>query len=76
MSAEEDRKGFRVVRADTEFEASLMLEPETRHWQLYAEGPASAMLAFFVDSSDESIITKFFEEARFDSMIRYATEEP
>jgi len=76
MSAEEDDKGSEVVKADTEFEASLMLEPGTRHWQLYCEGPASAMLAFFIDSSDGSIISKFFEEARFDSMIRYATEEP
>ena len=74
MSAEEDSEAIRIVNHGAGFEASLALDPETRNWCLVAEGPASALLGFFMDCSEVSILRKLYEEASFDRIITYSLE--
>ena len=57
-----------------EFEAALVMNPETRDWELHAHGTAAAMLAFLLDSSKGSITTKFYTEALFDRIVAFADE--
>jgi|1_EtaG_2_1085319.scaffolds.fasta_scaffold148873_3 hypothetical protein len=75
MSIEDHGKGFRIVTPDIGFEANLLLEPDTRNWQLFVEGSAAGMLAFFMDSSEGSILSKFYSEAQFDRLAYRLSED-
>tara|TARA_Y100001949_G_scaffold5023_1_gene3861 strand:- start:1478 stop:1693 length:216 start_codon:yes stop_codon:yes gene_type:complete len=56
---------------DIPFEVNLMVDPDSRTWRLEATGSAATLLFFILDSSEQGLASKLFEEAKFDKMVRY-----
>ena len=51
--------------------ANLFLDHETRMWRLELQGPAAMLLLFLIDSTEDGIIQKLWDEAKFDRLIKY-----
>ena len=51
--------------------ANLFLDNETRLWRLELQGPAAMLLFFLLDHTDEGIINKLWNEAKFDRLMKY-----
>ena len=58
---------------DQEFEEGygimLMLDPETRMWELKAKGTAAMLMFLMHDVSEFSLMNKLIDEAKFDQVI-------
>lgn len=53
------------------FDIQLEMDPETRMWRITATGTASTLLYFFLDASEQGIVEKLWEEAKFDRLVKY-----
>ena len=53
------------------FMANLFLDSETRLWRLELQGPAAMLLFFLLDNTENSIIHKLWDEAKFDRLIKF-----
>ena len=53
------------------FDIQLEMDPETRMWRITATGTASTLLYFLLDASEQGIIEKLCEEAKFDRLVKY-----
>ena len=53
------------------FDIQLEMDPETRMWRITATGTASTLLYFLLDASEQGIIEKHLEEAKFDRLVKY-----
>ena len=51
--------------------ANLFLDNETRLWRLELQGPAAMLLFFLLDNTDNGIIHKLWDEAKFDRLIKH-----
>jgi len=51
--------------------ANLFLDSETRLWRLELQGPAAMLLFFLLDNTENSIIHKLWDEAKFDRLVKY-----
>ena len=51
--------------------ANLMLDPESRTWKLEIVGSASFLLHFMLDTGENGLTKKLWDEAKFDRLIRY-----
>ncbi len=47
----------------------LNLDPETRVWEVKARGNASMLMFLLLDVSEQSLMNKLFEEAKFDQLV-------
>ena len=53
------------------FMANLFLDNDTRLWRLELQGPAAMLLFFLLDNTENGIIHKLWDEAKFDRLIKY-----
>jgi|TARA_B110001454_G_scaffold40792_1_gene40115 hypothetical protein len=53
------------------FEVNLMVDPDSRVWRLEATGQAATLLFFLLDASENGVIQKLWEEAKFDRLVKY-----
>ena len=51
--------------------ANLFLDNESRMWRLELQGPAAMLLFFLLDNTENSIIHKLWDEAKFDRLMKY-----
>jgi|TARA_R100000306_G_C4362153_1_gene135813 hypothetical protein len=51
--------------------ANLFLDNDTRLWRLELQGPAAMLLFFLLDSGENGIIQKLWDEAKFDRLVKY-----
>ena len=51
--------------------ANLFLDNETRLWRLELQGPAAMLLFFLLDNTENGIIQKLWDEAKFDRPLKY-----
>lgn len=58
---------------EMEFEdcANLMLDPASRTWKLEIVGTASFLLHFMLDTGENGLTKKLWDEAKFDRLITY-----
>ena len=56
---------------DAPFLANLFLDNETRYWRLELQGPAAMLLFFLLDHTENGIIHKLWDEAKFDRLIKF-----
>ena len=56
---------------DHPFAANLFLDNETRMWRLELQGPAAMLLFFLLDHTENGIIHKLWDEAKFDRMMKF-----
>ena len=56
---------------DAPFLANLYLDNETRYWRLELQGPAAMLLFFLLDHTENGIIHKLWDEAKFDRLIKF-----
>ena len=56
---------------DAPFAANLFLDNETRNWRLELQGPAAMLLFFLLDHTENGIIHKLWDEAKFDRLIKF-----
>ena len=53
------------------FMVNLFLDNDTRLWRLELQGPAAMLLFFLLDNTENSIIHKLWDEAKFDRLVKY-----
>ena len=77
MSSANSHGEPRITRrhVDPSFEAALILDPQSRVWELYVTGPAHGMITFLMDNSETSIIDKLWHEAQFDKMQKFEIQD-
>ena len=51
--------------------ANLFLDNDTRLWRLELQGPAAMLLFFLLDNTEDGIIHKLWDEAKFDRLLKY-----
>lgn len=56
---------------DHPFAANLFLDNESRMWRLELQGPAAMLLFFLLDHTENGIIHKLWDEAKFDRMMKF-----
>ena len=56
---------------DHKFAANLFLDNESRMWRLELQGPAAMLLFFLLDHTENGIIHKLWDEAKFDRMMKF-----
>jgi hypothetical protein len=56
---------------DAPFAANLFLDNETRNWRLELQGPAAMLLFFLLDHTENGIIHKLWDEAKFDRLMKF-----
>lgn len=56
---------------DRPFAANLFLDNDTRYWRLELQGPAAMLLFFLLDHTENGIIHKLWDEAKFDRLIKF-----
>jgi hypothetical protein len=56
---------------DAPFAANLFLDNDTRYWRLELQGPAAMLLFFLLDHTENGIIHKLWDEAKFDRLIKF-----
>ena len=47
------------------------LDNDTRYWRLELQGPAAMLLFFLLDHTENGIIHKLWDEAKFDRLIKF-----
>ena len=51
--------------------ANLFLDNDTRLWRLELQGPAAMLLFFLLDNTENGIIHKLWDEAKFDRLMKF-----